>query len=152
MNVSIEKKLQFSVSKSDEFVLAEPVNHGVQLQEGEMMLDAMSGFLIFVNRAGKIIYVHHQVAEVLGIQQVCTFVTLPRLTVTVVSLVGTQDDSRPRCEVLTCFSVPPEITEVNSCHHRLKCWVVLLKNSSTKKTAWNSTSSCSSIPARHPLE
>ena len=46
------------------------VNQGVHLEEGEMMMDALGGFLIFVNRAGKIVYIHQQVANILGVQQV----------------------------------------------------------------------------------
>ena len=50
--------------------IVDVVNHGVEVDEGELMLDALGGFLIFVNRAGKIIYIHHQVASILGVQQV----------------------------------------------------------------------------------
>ena len=65
----MDKNLKFpEVSVCD--IIPDGVNHGVEVDEGELMLDALGGFLIFVSRAGKIIYIHHQVANILGVQQV----------------------------------------------------------------------------------
>ena len=70
VNHGVEVEEGDDVNDVDDVV--DEVNHGVELEEGEAMMDALGGFLIFVNRAGKIIYIHQQVANILGVQQVST--------------------------------------------------------------------------------
>ena len=41
-----------------------------ELQEGEMMLDLMNGFLAFVSRIGKILYVSENAIDIIGFGQV----------------------------------------------------------------------------------
>ena len=41
-----------------------------ELKEGEMMLDLMNGFLAFVSRIGKILYVSENAIDIIGFGQV----------------------------------------------------------------------------------